>query len=73
MEHDLVAIAADIEPVERAKRRGGLAFGGPEAAEIMPPEQAPSGLAYRPASSGVPTCQTRPRSSAGGARRFRIR
>ena len=38
------------------------------------PDQLPRAVAASPsASSGGPTCQTRPRSSAGGARRLRMR
>ena len=47
VEHDLVALAADIEAVKRADGRVRLAFRGAEAAEIVPAEQAFGGLVHR--------------------------
>ena len=70
---DHVAVACDIQPVQCAQGRVGLAGGGAERGEIVPPDQRLRRRCIAAASSGAGMCQTRPSSSAGRARRLRMR
>ena len=71
---DLLADAADVEPVERLDRAVRLAMGRAEGGEVVAAdEHAPRLRCIASTSSGTATCQTRPASSAGGARRLRMR
>ena len=47
-EGDGVAVAADVEPVQRANRRFRLALRVAEGGEVVPADQRARGLLHRP-------------------------
>ena len=73
LDMDLLASRGDVEPVERLDRAVRLALRRAEGGEVVAADQHRRALVIASASSGTAMCHTRPRSSAGGARRLRIR
>ena len=70
---DFVAGPVDFQRVERLQRRPRLAKRVAEGRKIVVPDEVTGAGAHRVGVERRGDLQTRPRSSAGGARRFRMR